>query len=273
MVDTVERDDLREHRSSAEQSEDQNGSEAIQEDRDHDNKPRRRWPLPPFSLPSSPPLPGVLSCYDRIVMTGTLPQVCYAAGYDKLSFDAQAFRFSITRALPSRCAIAIRARAAELVAAPGIEIEHLAKAHIRKEDVVAKVIARRGDHPGLVHVISAMEACASYKPWHDKASGRTFLKPDAASACTTTFTSSIRWSACVICGCRPGVPFRLQFYCNGHGWLARRLTLPGSALPWPTMPFVRIEDWEAAQQLADAASSLSNCTRRWITSPDCAARS
>jgi hypothetical protein len=25
-------------------------------------------------------LHGVLSCYDRIVVTGTLPQVCYAAG-------------------------------------------------------------------------------------------------------------------------------------------------------------------------------------------------
>ncbi len=45
MVDTVERDDLREHRSSAERSEDQNGSEATQEDRAHGNKARRRWPL------------------------------------------------------------------------------------------------------------------------------------------------------------------------------------------------------------------------------------
>jgi hypothetical protein len=38
-----------------------------------------------------------------------------------------------------------------------------------KEDIVAKVLAARGDHPGLVHIISAMEACDSYKPWHDKA--------------------------------------------------------------------------------------------------------
>ncbi len=32
--------------------------------------------------------------------------------------------------------------------------------------------------PGLVHVISAMEACPSYKPWHDKSSGKTYLRPD-----------------------------------------------------------------------------------------------
>ena len=29
-------------------------------------------------------LHGALSCYDRIVVTGTLPQVCYAAGMTDL---------------------------------------------------------------------------------------------------------------------------------------------------------------------------------------------
>jgi hypothetical protein len=73
----------------------------------------------------------------------------------------------------------VRERAAELARAAGITIEHIAKSHIRKEDVVAKVLAVRGDHPGLVHIISAMEACDSYKPWHDKRTHRTFLRPDS----------------------------------------------------------------------------------------------
>lgn len=37
-------------------------------------------------------------------------------------------------------------------------IEHIAKSHIRKESVVAKVPEQRGDHPGLADVTSAMEA-------------------------------------------------------------------------------------------------------------------
>jgi hypothetical protein len=49
-----------------------------------------------------------------------------------------------------------------------VTIEHIAKPHIRKEDVVTQVLDRRGDHPGLVHVISAMEACDAYRPWHEK---------------------------------------------------------------------------------------------------------
>src|SRR3984893_3919742 len=71
----------------------------------------------------------------------------------------------------------VRERAAELAAAGGITLEHIANSHIRQEEVVAEVLAARGDHPGLVHVISAMEACPTYKPWHSKETHRTFLRP------------------------------------------------------------------------------------------------
>ena len=57
-------------------------------------------------------------------------------------------------------------------------IEHIGKAHIRKEDVAARVLEQRGDRPGLVHILSAMEACDAYQPWHDKKTHRTFVRPD-----------------------------------------------------------------------------------------------
>ena len=37
-------------------------------------------------------------------------------------------------------------------------------------------------------------------------------------------------------------PFRLQFYCNGHGCLARRLTPPGIGFTPADNAFVRIDD-------------------------------
>jgi hypothetical protein len=40
--------------------------------------------------------------------------------------------------------------------------------NVRKEDRVKAVLAKRGDHPGLVCILSAMEACSTYKPWHNK---------------------------------------------------------------------------------------------------------
>lgn len=122
-------------------------------------------------------LHGVLSCYDRMVMTGTLPGACYAQGMSAF-LSAKGIRIFDYPRFAEPLRDAIRARAQELAASAGVQIEHIAKAHIRKEDVVAKVLEQRGDHAGLVHILSAMEACQSYKPWHDKASGKTFLKPD-----------------------------------------------------------------------------------------------
>ena len=42
---------------------------------------------------------GVLSCYDRVVVTGTLPTVCYADGMTRFLY-ARRIVFSATRNLP-----------------------------------------------------------------------------------------------------------------------------------------------------------------------------
>jgi hypothetical protein len=73
----------------------------------------------------------------------------------------------------------VRAAAAAIAAAAGVRIEHIAKSHVRKKAVVSKILAARGDHPGLVHVISATEACDAYQPWHDKQTHRAFRRPDS----------------------------------------------------------------------------------------------
>jgi hypothetical protein len=36
---------------------------------------------------------------------------------------------------------------------------------------VPEVLDKRGDAPGLVCILSAMEPCSSYKPWHDDLPG------------------------------------------------------------------------------------------------------
>jgi len=195
-------------------------------------------------------LHGTLSCYDRMVVTGTLAQVCYAQGMTAF-LKARGIRIFDYPRFAEPLRDAIRSRAREVAEAAGLEIEHIAKSHIRKEDVVAKVLRRRGDHPGLVHVISAMEACDSYRPWHDKASGRTFLKPDTGKCLHYYFYFIDPEVGLCYLRVPTWCPFRLQFYCNGHGWLARRLAAEGIGFTLADNAFVRIDDWRRAQALAD----------------------
>ena len=148
----------------------------------------------------------------------------------------------------------MRERAASLAAEAGITIEHIAKRHIRKEAVVAEVLKRRGEHPGLVHVISAMEACDTYKPWHDKQTHKTFLRPDSGKCLHYYFYFIDAELGLVYLRVPTWAPFRLQFYCNGHSWLARQLTAEGIGFTAADNAFIRIADWQRAQDLADGLS-------------------
>ena len=120
---------------------------------------------------------GVLGCWDRVVVQGTLPGLCFAEGMTSY-LSAHGIRiFDYPRwAEPLRDAI--RDNAERLAQQHGVAIEFVRKHNMRKEERIKQVLAERGEHPGLVHILSAMEACASYKPWHDKITHRTFLKPD-----------------------------------------------------------------------------------------------
>lgn len=74
---------------------------------------------------------------------------------------------------------AIKAHATRVAAEAGVELEYIKKpTNYRKEDRIRKILAERGTHPSLVHVFSVMELCSSHKPWHDKRTGFTHLRPD-----------------------------------------------------------------------------------------------
>lgn len=94
---------------------------------------------------------------------GTLPGACHAAGMTRFLKSHQIRIFDYPRfAEPLR--ERIREHAEQRAATHRV----IAKAHIRKADGVEAVIKTRGDYPGLVHIISAMEACSAYSAWHDK---------------------------------------------------------------------------------------------------------
>jgi hypothetical protein len=194
---------------------------------------------------------GSLACFDRIVVTGTIPKWCYAVGMS-LHLSEQGIRiFDYTRfAEPLR--EEIRANAERLAQENGIEIEFIRSAKgFRKEDRIKAVIASRGEYPGLVHIFSAMESCPSYAPWHDKKSGRTFLRSKEAK-CLHYYFYFID-SEFGLCYMRvpTWAPFRLQFYCNGHNWLANQLRDEGIDFTPLDNAFLKIDNFARAQELAD----------------------
>jgi hypothetical protein len=196
---------------------------------------------------------GVLSCYDRVVITGTLPGVCYADGMTRY-LNARGIRIFDYPEFAKPLRDRVRDCAATLAREAGLTIEHISKSNIRKEDVVARVLKQRGDRPGLVHIISAMEACDAYQPWHDKQTHKTFIRPDSGKCLHYYFYFMDAHFGLIYLRVPTWAPFRLQFYCNGHSWLARQLTAEGIDFSAADNALVRIDDWQRAQELADGLS-------------------
>ena len=73
----------------------------------------------------------------------------------------------------------VRQNAQRIADENGIEIEFIRKLRaFRKDERIQEIISKTGKTEGLLHIFSAMEQCNTYKPWHDKTTGRTFLKFD-----------------------------------------------------------------------------------------------
>lgn len=194
---------------------------------------------------------GVLSCYDRVIIQGTLPKWCYASGMTSYFYEHQIKIFDYPAwAQPLRDGI--RANAERLAAENGIEIEFVrSKKSFRKEQHVKEIIDKRGGQPGLVCILSAMEPCGTYKPWYDKREKKAYLKPDDGK-CLHYYFYFID-EELGLCSVRlpTWCPFRLQFYCNGHSYLARQMDRRGIDYRVLDNAFGWIADFDAAQKLAD----------------------
>ncbi len=194
-------------------------------------------------------LKGVLNCYDRVVITGNVQDWCYAQGMTHYLYQQHIRIFDYAKfAEPFR--ERIRANAESLAKEAGVEIEFVRKKDFRKEARIQAILKERGEAAGLVHIFSAMESCNSYQPWHDKQTGKTFLKADSGKCLHYYFYFMDEELGLCYLRVPTWCPFRLQFYFNGHGWLASQLKANGIEFEMLDNAFADIADFEKANELA-----------------------
>jgi hypothetical protein len=193
---------------------------------------------------------GTLSCWDRILLFGTLPRICFAEGMTSYLHARKIRIFDYPRfAEPFRNRL--RENAERLAAENGIDIEFLRKRNLRKEDRVKEILTQRGDHPGLVCILSAMEPCSTYKPWHNKQTGKTYLLPDDGKCLHYYFYFIDAELGLGYVRVPTWLPCRLQVYFNGHSWLASLLRQRKIDFRLIDNAFVEIADWQRAQHIAN----------------------
>ena len=191
---------------------------------------------------------GNLRCYDRIVIKGTLPHICYAQGMAGFLSYRKVLLFDYTKYMnPIR--EAIRENAEQLAKKNDLDIIFVRSSKARKEDIVKANIDE--NKTGLVCILSAMEACPSYQPWHDKVSRKTFLKGTQSKCLHYYFYFNDPDLGLGYVRVPTWAPFQLQIYFNGHNLLAANLDKKKIEYSMIDNAFDYVDDYKKAQRLSD----------------------
>jgi len=193
---------------------------------------------------------GVLNCYDRVIISGNVHPLCYAKGMTGYLY-ANNIRIFAFPEFAQGLRDDIRSNAEAIAKEHGLQIEFIRRGNsFRKEDRIREILESRGDHPGLVHIFSAMERCTAYYPWHDKQTHKTFVKSRQGKCLHYYFYFIDEDLGLCYLRVSTWCPFRLQFYFNGHNWLANQLNQRRVAFELQDNAFLQIEDFDLANQLA-----------------------
>ena len=210
----------------------------------------RRTIINAFIERHSDKIAGAISCFDRVVITGTIPGICHSQGMADYLRQRGIRIFDYAQwAAPLR--ERVRENAQTVADDNGLDIHHIRSSRTRKENIIQDIIAKRGEAPGMVAVFSAMEGCPSFLPWHDKKTHKTSLRYKEAKCLHYYFYFILEDFGLCYLRVPTWAPFRLQFYFNGHNWLAARLREAGVEFEMLDNAFVQIADFDKAQALAD----------------------
>jgi len=196
-------------------------------------------------------LVGTLSCFDRVILFGSLPDIGHAEAMQRYLGARNIRLFDYPKwAEPLR--EELRVNAERLAAEAGFSIEFIRSAKaFRKDERIQEILAERGTQPGPVHIFSAMEPCTSYLPWHNKETHVTGLKRVEKKCLHYYFYFIDPVFGLAYLRVPTWAPFRLQAYINGHSWLERKLLSGGIAYQMLENSFSYIADFEQAQRWAD----------------------
>lgn len=193
---------------------------------------------------------GVVSCFDRLLIMGTLPGICHEEGLTQYLTVRNVRLVDLPQFAKPLCE-AIRQNAETIAAQEGMEIEYIRSPRaFRKEERIQAILAKRGNAPGLVHIFSALEPCAGFATRRSEG-GKWRLKYKESKCLHYYFYFIDQEFGLCYLRVPTWIPFRLQFYCNGHQWLAAQLQRAGIGFTPLDNTFAQIGDPDRAQALSD----------------------
>jgi DNA-binding HxlR family transcriptional regulator len=207
---------------------------------------------------------GVLSCFDRLILQGRIPVWSYADGMTRFLTARNVKIFDFIK-WASPLTDAIKEHAEAVAAQAGLQADFVRKKNFRKEQRIEEVLKERGKHPGLVWVFSALEPCTTYAPKYSPKRKAYLVAKDKKCLHYYFYFIDEEFGLCYL-RVPTWAPFRLQFYCNLHNWLATQLNRAGIENRLLDNAFVHVGNWTKAQEIVDGfeVASLHAKLDQWV---------
>ncbi len=93
---------------------------------------------------------GIISCYDRVIIKGTLTRLCYPDGMTSHLYSNNIKIFDYAKEFAEPLRQELRNNAEKIAKENNVKIEFIAKSGVRKDSIIKKKLEARGSHPGLV---------------------------------------------------------------------------------------------------------------------------
>jgi hypothetical protein len=190
---------------------------------------------------------GTISCFDRLLFKGYLPlrwpeaMEGFIAGNGLRIKDFKHFVRDKAEKLKEHAkALAEKSRQ------PYMHLSHRVSS---KEDLAKAIAARDKVTEGLVCVMTAVEACQSFKIAYGK--NRPKIQNARRKCLCIYFYFIDRELGFLHVRIQTWFPFTVQVCLNGHNWLARKLDRHGICYKQLDNAFLSIEDHKRAQRFAD----------------------
>ena len=194
---------------------------------------------------------GVIGCFDRVLLYGTYRPIQYpkAMGYHLYSEGVKLVDYE--KQYANRLRLQMTGRMKKIADQENMEIHHVGR-NVRKEAFVSDLLKHRGEHAGIVCILSAMEGCSCFKVKKNRQTGYLELRWSKGKCLNYyVYVMDPDYGLCYL-RIPTWAPFRLQFYFNQHNWLERRMEAEGIKFRKADNCFTMISDIERAQSLVNS---------------------
>jgi hypothetical protein len=210
--------------------------------------------LNPFIAKHQNEVLGILHCFDRIRLQGSL-RCLYCAEVFGTYLSKARILFKDFKQFATGLTEDVGQRAEQLARSLGRPFSYFASSRVSKEEEAQRIVARDNIKEGLVTILRCVEPCRTYKM---RGNYRTkMLEPHLEwGKCLHLYfyVQHRRWGLLHL-RLQTWFPFLIHICLNGHEWLARQMDEQGLRYRKADNRFTWIEDFEGAQKLADAQLS------------------